>query len=221
MPLADEPDLRRPVVHVARPATRSAARFNDYTVEVVQQIGSDSFTGGSGVLLAKTKNQQLDLRLVQLRVWYIDANPQDINQVDYVKADGTPVKATIGDERQVNDGTFHAGTNSGSQYEFKAAGEQPALLHHRQAHRRAGRQRTTRSASARSPAPARRRAACSSARPVRARDEGFATCTFPLTNTGAAATTPNVHPQDASAFLNSDIYRLSASTIGDRAGRRT
>jgi hypothetical protein len=43
-------------------------------------------------------------------------------------------------------------------------------------------------------------------------ENGYTTCTFPLKNTGAAATTPNVHPQDASAYLNSDIYRLSAST---------
>jgi hypothetical protein len=32
------------------------ARFNDYTLEVVQQIGSDSFTPGHGVLNCKTKN---------------------------------------------------------------------------------------------------------------------------------------------------------------------
>ena len=43
--------------------------------------------------------------------------------------------------------------------------------------------------------------------------EGYTTCTFPLKNTGAAAATPaNAHPQDASAYLDSDIYRLSAST---------
>jgi hypothetical protein len=44
-------------------------------------------------------------------------------------------------------------------------------------------------------------------------DGGYTTCTFPLKNTGAAAATPaNAHPQDASAYLDSDIYRLSAST---------
>jgi hypothetical protein len=44
--------------------------------------------------------------------------------------------------------------------------------------------------------------------------EGYTTCTFNLTNTGAAAATPNVHPQDASAFLSSDVYRLSATATG-------
>ena len=50
--------------------------------------------------------------------------------------------------------------------------------------------------------------------------EGYTTCTFPLKNTGAAAATPNVHPQDATAYLDSDIYRLSASHPPP-AGKRT
>jgi hypothetical protein len=46
-------------------------------------------------------------------------------------------------------------------------------------------------------------------------EEGYTTCTFPLKNTGVAATTdPALHPQDATAFLNSDVYRLSASASG-------
>ena len=57
-----------------------------------------------------------------------------------------------------------------------------------------------------------RRAASGSGRRTAGSSEGFTTCTFPLTNTGAAAATPNVHPQDASAYLGSDVYRLSAST---------
>ena len=108
------------MVHVGH-RHRCHAGFNDYTVEVVQQIGSDSFTGGSGVLLGKNKNTNSSCGSFNCQTWYIDANPQDINQVDYVKADGTPVKAPLGDERQTNDGTFHAGTNSGSKSEFKAA----------------------------------------------------------------------------------------------------
>ena len=43
------------------------ARFNNYTMEVVQQIGSDSFSPGHGVLIGKTKTHaQPELRLVQL-----------------------------------------------------------------------------------------------------------------------------------------------------------
>ena len=186
-------------------------RFNDYTVEVVQQIGSDSFTGGSGVLIGKTKNNNSLCGSFNCTTWYVDANPQDINQVDYVKADGTVVKATVGDERQTNDGTFHAGPNSGSQYEFKAAGnnlhfyiinkreDAQGVRHYTIGIRSlAGAGPQTRGVQLGSPAPGT--------------EDGFTTCTFPLKNTGAAAATPNAHPQDASAFLNSDIYRLSVST---------
>ena len=77
-------------------------------MEVVQQIGSDSFAPGHGVLIGKTKTASSTCGSFSCFVWYIDSNPQDINQVDYVKADGTPVKATIGDERQTNDGSFNA-----------------------------------------------------------------------------------------------------------------
>ena len=39
---------------------------------------------------------------------------------------------------------------------------------------------------------------------------------FTLNNTGtSAAPEPNVHPADVSAFLNSDVYRLSVSVEGE------
>jgi hypothetical protein len=50
--------------------------------------------------------------------------------------------------------------------------------------------------------------------PVPGVDAGMTTCTIPLTNTGATAATPDVHPQDASAFLQSDVYRLRATASG-------
>ena len=195
--------------------TRSPRGFNDYTVEVVQQIGSDSFVGGSGVLLGKNKNTNSTCGSFSCQTWYIDANPQDINQVDYVKADGTPVKATLGDERQTNDGTFHVGTNSGSKYEYKAAANKLHfyILDKRTDARR--RQLATRSASARWPAPARRRAASSSARPARGTAEGLATCTFPLKNTGAGGHRAERPPAATAAqYFDSDIYRLSATRLG-------
>jgi uncharacterized protein involved in copper resistance len=41
-------------------------------------------------------------------------------------------------------------------------------------------------------------------------------CVFTLKNTGsAAATDPSSHPQDATAWLNSDIYRLAVSAQGE------
>ena len=51
-------------------------------------------------------------------VWLIDPNPQDIGMIDFYRPDGTPVAVVRGDPRQLNDGTFHAGTRSGSAYEY-------------------------------------------------------------------------------------------------------
>jgi hypothetical protein len=39
--------------------------------------------------------------------------------VDYRKPDGTPVMRTIADYRQLNDALFHAGLNSGTQFEWR------------------------------------------------------------------------------------------------------
>ena len=51
--------------------------------------------------------------------------------------------------------------------------------------------------------------------PALGSSEGFSTCTFNLTNTDAAAAVPaGTHPQDAAAYLGSDVYRLSASATG-------
>jgi len=86
--------------------------YDNYTIEVVDRMGTDSFTPDSGVLLAKTKNED-DAPFI----WVKDANPQDINKVDFVLPDGTPKMMTIGDYRQLSDALFHAGTDSGSEFE--------------------------------------------------------------------------------------------------------
>ncbi|MEV6596339.1 M6 family metalloprotease domain-containing protein [Actinoplanes sp. NPDC051346] len=88
-------------------------RYDNYTLEVVDRMGFDSFTPDAGVLLAKTKNAD-----AAPYIWTIDANPQDIDKVDFVAPDGTPQKMTIGDYRQLSDALFHAGTDSGSRYEY-------------------------------------------------------------------------------------------------------
>ncbi|MBL7253480.1 M6 family metalloprotease domain-containing protein [Paractinoplanes lichenicola] len=87
--------------------------YDNYTLEVVDRMGFDSFTPDSGVLLAKTKNAD-----AAPFIWTIDANPQDIDKVDFVLPDGTPQKMTIGDYRQLSDALFHAGTGSGSLFEY-------------------------------------------------------------------------------------------------------
>jgi M6 family metalloprotease-like protein len=87
--------------------------YDNYTLEVVDRMGADSFTPDHGVLISKTKNQ--DRAPFQ---WVVDAHPQDIGLVDFVRPDGTPQMITMGDYRQLSDALFHAGTRSGSSYEY-------------------------------------------------------------------------------------------------------
>jgi hypothetical protein len=93
--------------------------WNNYTVEVVQRIGNDSFTTDNGVLIAKNKDAEGRSCGYNCFSWVIDAHPEDIKMVDFKKPDGTIVMRTPADYRQLNDALFHAGTNSGSAYEWK------------------------------------------------------------------------------------------------------
>ncbi|WP_053225748.1 M6 family metalloprotease domain-containing protein [Solirubrobacter soli] len=196
------------------PTAAIQGRFNDYTMEVVQQIGSDSFSPGHGVLIGKSKTGSSTCGSYSCFVWYIDSNPQDIDQVDFVRADGTPIKATSGDERQLNDGSFNVGVNSGGEYEYVATDNKlhfyildkrtdaDGILHYKVGVR-----------STAGAGPQTRGVSVGAA--SRGTAEGYSTCTFPVKNTGAAAATdPTLHPQDANAYLTSDIYRLTASANG-------
>ncbi|GAA1171200.1 M6 family metalloprotease domain-containing protein [Ornithinimicrobium humiphilum] len=87
--------------------------YNNYTIEVVDRVGMDSFVPSSGVHLAKTKNQDR-----APFIWTIDANPEDINWVDFVRPNGDRAMVTLGDPRQLQDAMFRAGTGSGSLYEY-------------------------------------------------------------------------------------------------------
>ncbi len=190
--------------------------FNNYVAEVVQQIGSDSFDPGHGVLLSKTKtSESSSCGTFTCFVWIIDAHPEDINMVDFVKPDGTPSMATIADQRQLDDATFNAGTNSGTSYEYEDSANRlhfyiinlrkdaDGILHY-----------TVGVQSLDGNGPQTRGVALSDA-PGITDDGGLPACTFTLTNSGVtAATDPALHPQDATAFLQSDVYRLSASATG-------
>ena len=79
---------------------------------MVDRVGNDSYTPGHGVLLSKSRTSGTP------NAWMIDPNPQDIGMIDFYRPDGTPVAVVRGDPRQLNDATFHAGTNSGSEYEY-------------------------------------------------------------------------------------------------------
>jgi hypothetical protein len=78
--------------------------YNDYTVEVVNRVGYDSFTPDAGVLIAKTKKADLLPFL-----WVVDSHPDDIGATDYVKPDGSIQPYRFGDYRQLSDALFKAG----------------------------------------------------------------------------------------------------------------
>ena len=78
--------------------------YDYYDVEVVNRQGFDSFIPDHGVLIAKTKTAD-----ESPFIWVVDAFPKDINQVDYVRADGEKFMYTVGDYRQLADAAFHYG----------------------------------------------------------------------------------------------------------------
>ncbi|WP_414635445.1 M6 family metalloprotease domain-containing protein [Actinophytocola sp.] len=183
--------------------------YQNYTLEVVDRMGTDSFTPDSGVLIAKTKNQ--DAAPFE---WVIDANPQDIGMTDYVLPDGTRVPITLGDYRQLSDALFHAGVNSGSEYEYVDSANR---LHfyildvHRDQQGLLSYTVAIRSLDGAGSAPRGVRLATATAT---ADGEGLARCSVPLTNTGQTYPAQGEHPEDVTAYLGSDVYRLSATVDG-------
>lgn len=194
--------------------------YNFYTMEAVQRIGYDSFCPDNGVLIAKNKNNERrngGPNSFNSFIWVIDAHPEDINMVDYVQpGTGKPVMRTVADYRQLNDATFHAGLNSGSQYEWE---DVPNRLHFYVINLRRDaegiREYTVGVRSLDGAGPQNR--GVSLAAPDAQKLAGLsAKCGFQLKNTGAPATTDaSLHPADAGASLNYDIYRLSVSVAGD------
>jgi M6 family metalloprotease-like protein len=126
----EEPHDRTPPTDPAvEPLSPGVPAYNFYSMEVIQRIGYDSFCPDNGVLLALNKDQEGRSggpNSFNLFNWVIDANPGDINMVDFHRPDGTPVMRTIADYRQLNDALFHAGLNSGSQFEYR---DEPNRLH--------------------------------------------------------------------------------------------
>jgi M6 family metalloprotease-like protein len=86
--------------------------YHNYTVEVVNRVGYDSFTPDHGVLIAKTKHADL-----APFIWVVDSHPDDIDQIDYIRPDGTPKPYPMGDYRQLADATFKVG-RTGTHPEF-------------------------------------------------------------------------------------------------------
>jgi hypothetical protein len=175
-------------------------------MEVIDRMGADSFTPDSGVMISKTKNSDSESPFQ----WTIDANPQDINVVDFIRPNGKPSYISIGDYRQLADALFHAGTRSGSEYEYvdKANGLHFYVL---DVHRlKSG--ILTYDMGVRA-----LHSTAGSTYGVRL-DNGHAkhvtkgaVCSFKLTNDGKGA--PDT-PSDLEQFAGSDIYRLSAEADG-------
>jgi M6 family metalloprotease-like protein len=125
-----EPHDRTPADDPAtNPLSPGIPNYDFYSVEVVQRIGYDSFCPDNGVLLARNKDKESrngGPNGFNCFNWVIDAHPEDINKVDYIKPDGERIMRTIADYRQLNDALFHAGLNSGSQFEWE---DKPNRLH--------------------------------------------------------------------------------------------
>ena len=178
------------------------ALYNNYTLEVVQRLGYDSYCPDSGVLLAKNKDREGTSggpNAFNLFSWVIDAHPEDIKMVDFKRPkSGTPVLRTMADYRQLNDAP-----NRLRFYVIDIIKDPRGVLSYKLGVRSldgAGPQ--TRGVAVETPAPLR----------LAGRS---ADCSFLLKNTGVSAPAPAaVHPQDAAAYLDNDIYRLTVSVEG-------
>jgi M6 family metalloprotease-like protein len=204
-----EPQDRTPPDDMnANPLSAGKPVYNFYSLEVVERIGYDSFTPDNGVLLAKNKDREGNTCGYNCFTWVIDAHPEDINQVDFKRPNGETVMRTVADYRQLNDALFHAGLNSGSQYEWEDA---PNRLHFYVVDvAKDSRGILTYTVGVKSldgAGPQKRGVSLASA----AAPQG-AQCAFKLTNTGEGAAEP--------AYLANDIYRLSVTAEGDAAQLR-
>ena len=210
----DPPQDRTPDCDMkADPLCAGASVFNFYTVEVVQRIGYDSFTPDNGVLIAKNKNAEGQSCGYNCFTWVIDAHPEDIDTLDFVRPDGTRVMRTVADYRQLNDALFHAGVNSGSSYEWQDTANR---LHfyvidvHKDGDGILSYTVGVRSLDGAGP-HARAVALTSPATWTAGSGEMRAT----IRNTGSrGSVATSAHPQDASAHVDYDIYRLSVTATG-------
>jgi M6 family metalloprotease-like protein len=214
-----EPHDRTPVDDPAvNPLSPGIPNFDFYSLEVVQRIGYDAFCPDNGVLLAKNKDKESrngGPNGFNCFNWVIDAHPEDINMVDYVKPDGTPVMRTIADYRQLNDALFHAGNNSGSEYEWEDVPNKlhfyiidlqknnDGILSYRIGIR-----------SLDGSVPQKRGVAVMPPSSYKMKNQAEY-CTFTISNTGEMVESdPSLHNKDISANLNYDIFRLHITVKG-------
>jgi M6 family metalloprotease-like protein len=209
-------DLTPPDDPAANPLSPGTPNYSFYTLEVVQRIGYDSFTPDNGVLIAKNKDglrgRNGGPNEFNSYIWVIDAHPEDIGMVDYVKPNGEKVMRTVADYRQLNDALFHAGLGSGSACEWE---DTPNRLHFYVIDLRKDKDGilvyTLAARSLDGAGPQERGAvlAAPAAGVVRKIREPNTPVTFTLTNTGRTA------GAGAGAPFDADVYRLSVSVKGN------
>lgn len=216
-----EPGDRTPADDPAtNPLSPGIPNYNFYSIEVVQRIGYDSFTPDNGVIIAKNKDSLRGRNggpnAFNSYIWVIDAHPEDINMVDYIKPNGEKVMRTIADYRQLNDALFHAGLSSGSQCEWQ---DIPNRLHFYVIDvkkNEKGILSYTLGVRSLDGSGIQERDLALIAPENQEIKKPNTPVTFTLMNTGKAAeTNPKLHPVDIGAFLNCDVYRLSVSVEGE------
>lgn len=94
---------------------RGLNEYQNYTIEVRDRMGFDSFVPDHGVLITKTKDSERGAPLM----WIIDPNFDDINVVDFIRPDGTEAMVSVGDYRQLANATFKAGIVAAEINEFR------------------------------------------------------------------------------------------------------
>ena len=202
------------------PLSPGIPNYNFYTLEVVQRIGYDSFTPDNGVLIAKNKDRLRGRNggpnAFNSYIWVIDAHPEDINMVDYEKPNGDKVMRTVADYRQLNDALFHAGLNSGSEFEWE---DTPNRLHFYIIDiqkEKDGILSYTLAVRSLDGSGLHKRDVVLEAPANQKVKRANTLLSFTLNNTGSAvALEPNVHPVDVSAYIDSDVYRLIVSVEGE------
>lgn len=215
---------RSPYCNISTEVLCDGGGFDGYEMEVVDRMGPDSFTPDSGVMISKSKIDS-DSGLFQ---WTIDANPKDINLLDFYRPNGTASYITLGDYRQLLDALFHAGTRSGSEYEYideanrlhfyviEAQRDSEGILSYVLAVRSLD---TAKGAKPGVTGPHKYKVDLGKGRVITghtAPTQKGVTCSFQLSNKGRYSTSgENVgHTDDVSAYLKSDVYRLKASVEG-------
>lgn len=215
-----EPRDRTPVDDPAtNPLSPGIPNYDYYSLEVIQRIGYDSFCPDNGVLLAKNKDKESrngGPNGFNCFNWVIDAHPEDINMVDYVRPDGQKVMRTIADYRQLNDALLHAGLSSGSIAEWT---DKHNRLHfyvldlEKNADGILTYELGVRSLDGAGPQKRGVMVALPRERKIKG-SSGYAV--FTVRNTGEPSSSdPSLHHQNTSRWLNSDIFRLTASCNGD------